>query len=83
MRYFCKSLCDNGTLQVDPMGIKKFTSFEEAEQALWEFNPDSAYFSRLRDLFALAEKLYTGHVETGIRKYRSLEERVELMGKRS
>ncbi|NJD39397.1 MAG: hypothetical protein FIA89_13900 [Geobacter sp.] len=65
------------------MGIRKFTSFEEAEQALWEFNPDRAYYSRLRDLFGLAEKLYTGHVEKGIRKYRSIEERDDLMGKRS
>jgi hypothetical protein len=57
------------------MGIKKFKSFEEAERALWEFEPDQAYFNRLRNLFDLAEKFRPGKVERGIKKYRSLEDR--------
>lgn len=56
------------------MGITKFNSLEEAEQALWCYKPDQAYFRRIRGLFELAARLYPQEPEPGIRKYRSLEE---------
>lgn len=40
------------------MPIYKFKSFQEAEQALWNFSPDADYYARLRDFFRLAARLY-------------------------
>ncbi len=39
------------------MGVTKFRTFEEAEQALWKLEPDNEYFKQIRSTFELAEKL--------------------------
>jgi hypothetical protein len=63
------------------MGITKFKSFEDAEQALWEFKPDHAYFERIRGVFELAEQLLLSKAEPGLKKFRSFEERTALLEK--
>lgn len=56
------------------MGIVKFRTFEEAEQALWTFTPDHAYFERIRELFDVAQRLRPTAPKPGIQKFRSIEE---------
>lgn len=56
------------------MPIQKFKSFEEAEKALWNFNPDDAYFQRVRRLFEFAEKLNPIRCPHGIFKFKTIEE---------
>lgn len=57
------------------MGITRFKSFEEAERALWVFEPDNAYYQRIRDMFELAERLCPARPQTGISKFRSIGEK--------
>lgn len=63
------------------MGISKFKSLEDAERALWEFNPDHLYFERVRALFDLSERLLHREPQPGIKKFHSLEERALLLEK--
>jgi hypothetical protein len=56
------------------MGLQKFKSFQEAERALWCFNPDEKYFKQVRELFKLANRLCSPNFPRGIFKYRTLEE---------
>ena len=57
------------------MSIRKFKSFEDAEQALWEFHPDKEYYARLRTFFSMAERLSPIKPQPGIRKFRNIEEK--------
>lgn len=57
------------------MGVTKFRTFEEAEQALWCLSPDAAYFERVRAMFEVAEKLRPHNFRPGITKFRSIEEK--------
>lgn len=57
------------------MGITKFSTFEEAERALLVLEPDSAYYQRIREMFELAERLCPAKPQTGITKFRSIEEK--------
>jgi hypothetical protein len=56
------------------MGLQKFKSFQEAEQALWCYNPDEKYFKQVRELFKLANRLCPPNFPRGIFKYLTLEE---------
>lgn len=56
------------------MPVTKFRSFQEAEEALWCFAPDKAYFQRVRQFFATASRINPQKIRPGITKYRSLEE---------
>ena len=56
------------------MGLQKFKSFQEAERALWCFNPDEKYFKQIRELFKLANRLCPPNFPRGIFKYRTMEE---------
>jgi hypothetical protein len=55
------------------MPIYKFKSFEEAEQALWNFHPDEAYFRKVADLWNFAGRLLPISCQKGIFKFKSLE----------
>ena len=59
------------------MGITKFKSFQEAERALWTYFPDEDYYKRIRALFELKEKLSPTKPQPGIRKYKSLDDRMK------
>ena len=65
------------------MGIVKFRTFEEAEQALWTFAPDHAYFDRIRELFDVAQRLCPIVPKPGIQKFRNIEERLKVSSKSS
>lgn len=56
------------------MPVDKFKNFEEAERALWNFNPDEAYFKRVAELWAFADQLNPIIYSKGILKFRNLEE---------
>jgi len=56
------------------MALQKFKSFQEAEQALWCFNPDKKYFKQVRELFRLANRLCPPDFPKGIFKYHTIEE---------
>ncbi|MDQ1354008.1 MAG: hypothetical protein QG657_4317 [Acidobacteriota bacterium] len=56
------------------MGLQKFKTFEEAQQALWCYNPDETYFKQVRELFKLANRLCPPDFPRGVFKYRTMEE---------
>lgn len=56
------------------MPVYKYKTFEEAEKALWNFEPDEAYFERVRQLFALAQQLNPVRCPRGVFKFKTIEE---------
>ena len=56
------------------MPVSKFRTYEEAEKALWNFEPDEAYFQRVVRLFEFAQKLNPVHYPHGVFKYKSIED---------
>lgn len=56
------------------MPVYKYKTFEEAERAFWNYNPDEAYFKRVAELWAFANQLSSIAYPRGIFKYRSIEE---------
>lgn len=56
------------------MPVQKFKSFEDAEKALWNFEPDEAYFERVRKLFEFAQNLNPIRYPHGVFKYKSIED---------
>jgi hypothetical protein len=56
------------------MPIYKYKTFEEADKALWNFNPDEAYFEQVAALWRFANKLSPITYPRGIFKFRTLEE---------
>jgi hypothetical protein len=56
------------------MPIQKFKTFEEAQRALWCFNPDENYYRNVRELFKLGDRLCPPDFPRGIFKYKTIEE---------
>ena len=56
------------------MPVEKYSSLEDAEKALWNFNPDEAYYKNLREFFKLAATLHPFKCPHGIFKYRTFEQ---------
>ncbi|MBD3304932.1 hypothetical protein GF339_01085 [candidate division KSB3 bacterium] len=56
------------------MPVYKYKTCEEAEKALWNFQPDEAYFKQVAALWDFAEKLFPIRYPHGIFKYKSIEE---------
>lgn len=56
------------------MPVYKFKSFEEAERALWNFNPDAGYYRRVAGLFELAFRLSPPKCRRGVLAFHSLDE---------
>ena len=56
------------------MAIEKFKSFEDAERALWCFEPDDEYYKQVAQLWNLANRLCPPNFPRGIFKYRTREE---------
>jgi hypothetical protein len=56
------------------MPVYKYKTFEDAERALWNLNPDEAYFHRVAELWRFADHLCSMAYPQGIFKYRSIEE---------
>lgn len=55
------------------MGLQKFKTLAEAEQALWCYNPDKKYYQQVRELFKAAYMLCPIDFPPGIYKYKTLE----------
>lgn len=56
------------------MPVSKFKTYEEAEKALWNFDPDETYFLRVVKLFEFAQKLNPVHYPHGVFKYKRIED---------
>ncbi|MEI6206668.1 MAG: hypothetical protein WCP20_07795 [Desulfuromonadales bacterium] len=57
------------------MGVTRYRTFEEAEQALWNFAPDAAYYEQVRAMFDLAERLRDHSFKPGLTKFRSIADK--------
>lgn len=55
------------------MSIQKFKSFEEAEKALFHFQPDQGYYQMVSRFFDLACRLNPPRHPRGIFKFSDLE----------
>ena len=56
------------------MPVYKYRSFEEAREALWADEVDSAYLRRIGNLWKRSAALYPKRFKPGVYKYRSVEE---------
>ena len=56
------------------MPIYKYKTFEEAERALWNFNPDEQYYDRVAKLWEFANELNPINYPRGIFKFKTIEE---------
>jgi len=56
------------------MPIHKYKTFEDAEKALWNFNPDEKYYEGVAELWKFANELNPISYPKGIFKFRSIEE---------
>jgi hypothetical protein len=56
------------------MPLYKFKSFEDARQALWNYNPDAEYFRRIAQLFKIGFKLAQPVCRRGIFTFRNIDE---------
>jgi len=56
------------------MPVYKYKTFEEAEKALWNFNPDEQYFERVAELWEFADELCPISYPKGIFKFKTIEE---------
>lgn len=59
------------------MAVLKYKTFEDAEQALWNFNPDENFFREIHELFIFAAKLNPVVYPRGVFKYKTFEEAQE------
>lgn len=56
------------------MPVYKYKTFEQAERALWNFQPDAAYYKKVAELWAFANRLRPIKYPRGIFKFRTIEE---------
>ncbi len=59
------------------MTIKKYKTFEEAEEALWCLNPDEKYFKNVLRLFDNRLLINIRKAKRGVFKYKTFEEAEE------
>ena len=63
--------------QENKMPVYRYKTFEEADQALWNFDPDQNYFNQIHQLFIIADKLNAIKCQPGVLKYHTIEEAQE------
>lgn len=56
------------------MPVKKYKTFQEAEEDLWNMNPDEAWVKKAFRLFRVLRLRKRGPVKRGITKYKTIEE---------
>lgn len=59
------------------MPVKKFKTFEEAREDLWNFYPDSEWIKRAFRVFSFSRFKKKTPVKKGIRKFKTFEEAQE------
>jgi hypothetical protein len=57
------------------MGIKKYSSFDEARRDQWVFSPGQEYYRRIRDFYRFVFRLHPLQDPKGIFKYRDISEK--------
>ena len=61
------------------MPVFRYKSFDEAERALWNFNPDEKYFDNVHKLFILAGKFPNRQNHPGITKFKNIEDLPQIV----
>jgi hypothetical protein len=56
------------------MPVKKYRTFQEAEEDLWNMNPDEAWVEKAFRLFRVMRLGKKTPVKRGITRYRTIEE---------
>lgn len=56
------------------MPVKKFKTFEEAREDVWNFYPDGEWIKRTFRLFKFSRFKKKHHIKKGIQKYNTFEE---------
>jgi hypothetical protein len=56
------------------MPVYKYKTFEEAEQALWNFHSDEGHFERVKKLWNFANQICPIRYPRGIFKFKTIEE---------
>lgn len=56
------------------MPTYKYRDLDEADQALWNYNPGSDYFREINELFSMSEKLNPPACYRGLWKFKTFEE---------
>jgi hypothetical protein len=56
------------------MPVYKYKTFEEAEQALWNFHSDERHFERVKQLWNFAKTVCPIRYPRGIFKFKTIEE---------
>lgn len=59
------------------MTVQKYKTFEEADRALWNFNPDGEYYNKVRTFYKLFSRLSRFSYPKGVFKFRTLQEAEE------
>lgn len=60
------------------MPVYKYSSFEEAEKALWNFNPDQAYYDKVKFILKSGRELLQAKYKSGVFKFKSIQEANEF-----
>ena len=63
------------------MPIYRYKTFEEAEEALWNFDPDEAYYRKVFAMLETGRKLLGFKCKPGIQKFKTFEEANEALEK--
>jgi len=53
--------------------VCKYKTFEDAEKALWNLEPDENYYKNAAELWDIANKLYPVTYPRGIYKFHNIE----------
>jgi len=56
------------------MSVKKYRTFQEAEEDLWNMNPDEAWVKKAFRLFSVMKLGKSPSIKRGITKYKTIEE---------
>ncbi len=55
------------------MPVYKYKSFEDAQKALWCFEPDADYYKQLSELWNTADKLKPVVCHRGVYKFKNID----------
>jgi len=56
------------------MGIKRYSSFDQARRDQWEFSPGEEYYRRVQNFYRFVFRLHPPENPKGIFKYRNIDE---------
>jgi hypothetical protein len=56
------------------MTLHKYRTFAQADEDLWNFNPDRDFFQEINELFTMSEMLNPPEYLKGVWKFKTLDE---------